>query len=111
MAVDTADTEHGDLSSSGNERGANPGLSPRSEVFPAHQRHDSRLIHPGQEESTSRAESVPLAGGREAQCMAEGSLPVLIRPESRVLFEWQVLGGNEDSCPFIYLFTVLFYKS
>lgn len=62
LTMGKVDTEVGDLPMSGNERDAEPGLRPRSEVLLAHERHDSRTIHPGQEELTSLAESVTLAG-------------------------------------------------
>lgn len=62
LTAGKADTVVGDLPMSGNERVAKPGLRPRSEVLLPHQRHESRTIHPGQEELTNWAEGVTLAG-------------------------------------------------
>lgn len=59
MTLGKADAEHSDLPMSGPERDTKPCLRPTSEVFLAHQRHDSRTMHPRQEVLTSWAESIP----------------------------------------------------
>lgn len=58
LPVGKADTQPNDSPMSGDERNAKPGLRSRSEIFLAHQRHDSETIHPGQEESISWTESL-----------------------------------------------------
>lgn len=81
MTLSKADAEHSDLPMSGPKRDTKPCLRPTSEVFLAHQRHDSRTMHPRQEVLTSWAESTPWH--QEAPFVTEGSLPVFTRPKSQ----------------------------